>query len=304
MENEKTKEEVKDIEIKKPVNPDEDLLPKNGFGKFMIFISDKFLKPSVITVFVTALLGPLAIGWVNNSIENKNLQKEVIQTLLTYTSEADFSKPESIEKIGIISQMVDENKSVFGLTFTNTNKAITMLNEVSNDVGIKNLTQKLRETEKNIIDFKAKLKADSAIHANFIIEKEKLISGLETYKKLKNKTKISEYENKIAKNDLDITEVNNNRTFHENQLKYWFDQQSILETDIKNASENLSEVLKNNRSNQELLAQQKDTLKIELARAWNDINALKLRIGQLESENKIIKDSLNTFIINTSTKKK
>lgn len=304
MGNEKTKEKIKDIEIKNPVNPDVELLPKNGFGKAMLFFSDKFLKPSVITVFVTALLGPLAIGWVNNSIENKNLQKEVIQTVLTYTSEADFSKPESIEKIGIISQMVDENRSVFGLTFTNTNKAITMLNEVSNDVGIKNLTQKLREAEKNIVNFKVKLKADSSIHANYIIEKEKLSSGLETYKKLKNKTKISEYENKIAKNELDITEVNNNKTFHESQLKYWVDQKRILETDIKNASENLSEVLKNNRSKQELLAQQKDTLKVELAKAWNDINALKLRIEQLESENKIIKDSLNTFIINTSAKQK
>jgi hypothetical protein len=287
-----------------PEKPELDFLPKNAFGKFLGFLSTKFLHPSVITIFITALLGPIAINMVNDSFENKKLQKEVIQTVLNYTSEADFSKPESIEKIGIISKMVDENQEVFGLTFAETNKVIDMLNNASNDVGIKNLTKKLTEVDENIQDLAAKLNADSTIYADLIVTREKIVVNLDRYKKVNNNDKISEYENMLSKTDLDIKEAINNKNFHSNQFKYWSEQKLILETDIKSASENLSEVLKKNRNNQDLLTKQKDTLKIELAKAWNDINALKNKIQELQTSNKLYMDSLTVVNAKLNLKKK
>lgn len=296
-EKKNTKEPEKVEEAKAPQNPDLELLPKNAAGRFFAFFSAKFLQPSIITIFITALLGPLAINWVNESFENKKLQKEVIQTVLNYTSVADFSKPESIEKIGIISRMVDENKEVFGLTFENTNRAIDMLNEISNDVGIKNLTVKLKEAEENILSLSAQLNADSALYKELYSQNVRLNETLAKYKKQANYNLISEYQNKVAKNDLDITEVNKNMKFHSAQLKYWIEQKNILDSDIKSASDNLSEVLKRNRNNENLLKQQKDTLKIELAKAWNDIKTMKLMLQELQNENKILKDSLNKILI-------
>lgn len=305
--NVKEPEKKEEPKVEAPQNPDLELLPKNAAGKFFAFLSAKFLQPSIITIFITAILGPLAINWVNESFENKKLQKEVIQTVLNYTSAADFSKPESIEKIGIISRMVDENKEVFGLSFENTNRAIDMLNEISNDVGIKNLTVKLKEAEENILSLSAQLNADSSLYAELVSQNARLNETLAKYKKQGNYNLISEYQNKVAKNDLDITEVNKNMKFHSEQLKYWLEQQNILNSDIKAASDNLSEVLKRNRNNENLLKQQKDTLKIELAKAWNDIKTMKSMLQELQNENKILKDSLNKILIiskDTPLKKK
>ncbi len=261
------------------------------------FISDRVFRPSVITVFITAIMGPLAIQWVNDSLENKKLQKEVIETVLRYTSEADFSKPESVEKIGIISKMVDENKNVFNLTFKETNKAIDILNEASNDVGIRNLDKKLNIAKKNIKEFEAKMIADSAMFANLIKEREKIISETKRLRNINEKEKLRDAENKLAKIELDIRELTNKRTFYREQIKYWSEQKKIFETDIKEATEDLSQVLKKNRNNAELLEQEKEELKAELGRISVEHRMLKEKISELENENQILKDTINILKI-------
>ncbi len=271
--------------------------PKTIFGKTLAFLSDKFLRPSIITVFITAILGPVAIQWVNDSFENKKLQKEVIQTVLKYTSEADFSKPESVEKISIISRMVDENQGVFQLSFEETTKAIDMLNEASKDVGIKNLSKKRDDAIKNIKELNIKLTADSAIFANFIIEKENIISQIEKFKKRKNRNKIAEYENNLARIELDIKEINNNRDFYRMRIKHWNEQKEILDKDIQAATEDLSRVLTKNRDNQKILKQEKEKLKEELVKNNSEINLLKEKISELENKNRKLSDSLNIFKI-------
>lgn len=273
---------------------------KTFLTKLVDFVSDKFLKPSIITVTITAILGPVAISWVNESIENKNLQKEVIQTVLTYTSAADFSKPESIEKIGIIAKMVDENKSVFGLTFAETNKIINMLNQASNDVGIKNLDKKLNQAKENIKEMKAKISADSVIYANLIVEKESVNKQLERAKKKRSNVKINELENKLARIELDIKESTNNKGFYREQIKYWTTQKELLEKDIEAATNDLSNVLSKNRKNQELLKQEKDKLKSALAEKLSEMKIMADKISALQNKVQILQDSINAFKITKS----
>ena len=302
--DEKIKEVIKEKNQEQNIseNKEQEKVKKPFLTKLVDFVSDKFLKPSIITVIITAILGPVAISWVNESIENKNLQKEVIQTVLTYTSEADFSKPESVEKIGIIAKMVDENKDVFGLTFTETNKIINMLNQASYDVGIKNLDKKLSEAKENIKEMKVKIKADSSIYANLLVEKEFINTQLEKARKRKNRTKISELENKLARIELDIKESTNNRTFYREQIKYWTTQKELLEKDIEAATNDLSNVLNKNRQNQELLKQEKDKLKSALAEKLSEMKIMENKISSMQNEIQILKDSVNSLKI-TSTKK-
>ncbi len=273
------------------------LAPKSTFGKALAFISDKFLKPSVITVFVTALLGPLAIQWVNESIENKKLQEKVISTVLNYTSEADFSKPESIEKIGIIAQMVDENQEVFGLSFQKTNNKIDELNEATNNVGIKNLDKKLKEAKANIKDFSQKLAGDSVVLKNLILEKEKLNEQLERYKKNKNTKKAKLTEEQVAKLNLDFRDLEKTRQFNRERLKYWTEQKETIEQDINDATKDLANVLKKKRDKETMLKQEKEALKTELAKTLSDINLMESRIKELENSNQILKDSINVLKI-------
>jgi len=245
---------------------------------------------SIITVFITAVLGPVAIKWVNDSIENKNLQKEVIQTVLTYTSEADFSRPESIEKIAIISQMVNENKDIFGLTFDKTNKQIRGLNEASNDAGIKNLNKKLNDAVKNIKEHEAKLNTELDYLAELENSRENLTSKLEKY--TYNKTKKKELENSISLIDIEIRDSNKQIEFNKERIKYWQNQKEIAEKDLNDATQDLSKMLEKNRNNEEMLKQEKDKLQEDLARTLTDIQMLANEIEELKVQLKVKDDSL------------
>ncbi len=273
-----------------------DLKPKSMFGKIAAFLSDKFLKPPIITVFVTALLGPVAVQWVNDSIENKKLQEKVIQTVLNYTNEADFSKPESIEKIGIIAQMVNENQPVFELSFEETSRAISKLNDASNDVGIKNLTNKLKDVNVKIKDLSARFSGDSARLASLQISSVELMEKKERASKT-NQDKLREIDNQLAKIQLDIKELENNRNFYREQLRYWTEQKITLEADIEAASNDLSEVLKTNRNKEEILQQEKEQLKVELAKTLSEMSMLKNTVNIQQTQIQELVDSINTLKI-------
>ncbi len=295
------KEETKDkIEgIRENV---EEIVPtgfKKILNKFGNFVSTKLFTPSIITVFITAVLGPVAIKWVNDSIENKKLQKEVIQTVLTYTSEADFSKPESIEKIAIISQMVNENHDIFGLTFEKTNEQIRGLNEASNDAGIKNLNKKLNEAVKNIKEHEAKLNTELGYLNELDDSREKMVGKLDRY--TNNKTKKKETENSISLIDIEIRDSEKQIEFNKKRIKYWQDQKSIAEKDLDDATLDLSKMLEKNRNNEEMLKQEKGKLQEDLAKTLTDLQMLENEIEELKMKLQVKDDSLK--ILNTKEEK-
>ena len=286
----KTEMEEKINIVRKNINEAAPTGLKKIMKKFGDFVANKLFTPSIITVFITAVLGPVAIKWVNDSIENKNLQKEVIQTVLTYTSEADFSRPESIEKIAIISQMVNENKDIFGLTFDKTNKQIRGLNEASNDAGIKNLNKKLNDAVKNIKEHEAKLNTELDYLAELENSRENLTSKLEKY--TYNKTKKKELENSISLIDIEIRDSNKQIEFNKERIKYWQNQKEIAEKDLNDATQDLSKMLEKNRNNEEMLKQEKDKLQEDLARTLTDIQMLANEIEELKVQLKVKDDSL------------
>lgn len=255
---------------------------KNFIERFGKFVSDKLFAPSVLTVFLTAILGPIAIKWVNDGFENKKLQKEVISTIISYTNDADFSQPESIEKIAIISQMVNENKDIFGLSFEQTNGQIRQLNEASNDVGIKNLTQKKEEYVENLKQHKAAYEADTIQLLELQKQKEDLSEELERYKRSNNKIKIDETQNKLALNRIEIEDYQKDRDFRREQIKYWKEQIAIIEKYIEDAGKDLAKVMQQSRSTQEILKKEKGELQMELAKRISQIELMTNRIEELE----------------------
>ena len=268
---------------------------KKIFQNIGKFISSKFLTPTVITVFITAIIGPIAVKWVNDSFQNKVLQKEVIETVIAYTNEADFTKPESIEKIAIISQMVNENKDIFGLDFTETFESIRQLNEASNDAGIKGLNNKLNEYIENIESHKTKFQADSILLNNLEVQKIEFEKELDKYKEKNKKDKIKETEEKLAYIEIDIQELEKSENFNRKQVSYWTKEKRQIEEDIEKASKDLATVLDKNRDTQEMLKQEKNELKEDLSKTLVDIQVLENQIEELKSELQIKSDSIEYF---------
>lgn len=125
------------------------------------FYSKTFFSPAVITVIITAVLGPFVVSKVNNDIKkeqieyetaqrNRELQTKIIEKVLDYAFSTDYSKPEAIDRIGIVAQMIDENEKVFGLSFRKTiNGFENIVAEL--DSGI------IRENKKNILTLKTRI---------------------------------------------------------------------------------------------------------------------------------------------------
>jgi len=281
--------------------------------------ADLFLKPSIITVIITAILGPIAITWVNDGIENKRLQKEVITTMLSYTGQTDFSKPESLEKITIIAKMVDENKNIFGLSFAQTDSTIQNLYGEISKVGIANLNKKRNEYEQKITELKTKLADDTTQLTKLYVDKQKILNDIEKNRTAKMLEKVRELENNLSNIELDLKEMENHRDFYRKQIKYWENEKTLLNSDIEQAQEDVATVLISNRKKMNEfsdLIQQKtvseDTLRLKLTQALEQIKRFQETVNNLDTINKTVRaqndnlkhqiEALKQQVIETSSK--
>ena len=274
--------------------------------------SKTFLTPSIITVVITAILGPMAISWVNNDLKNKELQQVVISEILNYTNDADFAKTEAIEKIGIIAKMVDENYNVFGLSFAQTDSAFKDLYRIRNEYGIATLTEELSNNESQIENLKVKLTADSSEMAGFLEKKVNLEKEL---KDLKNNSDLSraerkkqeeELRNQIQKKELSIANLLQAQKNYEQQLDFWTEQKNVLSKNLDKANEQLENAISENQKQQEQIQQFKDLVEQKeddtekLQEALKDLTnkhqsvlkemaALKKQLERIQKENVVLK---------------
>lgn len=261
-----------------------------------------FLSPSVLTVIITAVVAPIAINWVNESIENKKLQMEVISTVLDYTSQTDFSKPESLEKITIIAKMVDENKSIFGLSFSQTDSTIQSLYGQISKVGIANLNRKQKEYQQKIDDINQKLANDTTAINMYQKEIARLRQDYESALKNQRTERAKELENKIAEKEVALKDLNNSRDVYLNQIRYWKEQKRLLAEDIETAKQDLTEILVKSRRKEaeykEILEEKNvnvDSLKRKLTNALEQIRNLNKYANDLDTINSTLQERVKQY---------
>lgn len=249
--------------------------------------SKTFLTPSILTVIITAIAGPIVVNQINNDIKNKEIQQEVIKTVLEYTSQADFSKPESIEKIAIIAKMVDENQGVFGLSFTKTDSTIQGLYGQISKVGLNNLDKKRQEYKQNIRELQAKLSQDSARLATLNTEMAKLEEQRQRYEERRQSNRLEEISRQIAEKEIEIKKVQSQMSFYRDRISDWREQLAALEEDIEEAQDDLANLLEEKMNRQEELSEafnksqyNADSLRNLLDSYIKQINDLKGRLQQ------------------------
>lgn len=238
-------------------------------------VLSRFLSPSVITVVLTAILGPIAINWVNQDMKKKELQQQVIEKMLNYTAETDFSKPESLEKVAIIARMVGENKEIFNLSFEETDSVIQNLYGEISKVGLANLNKKRREYEDKIKSLKTSLEQDTV--------------QLPDLRKRRERLDPRRQNQEWAAVDLQIRELENKRQLTEEQIKYWQHQIELLDQDINQAQKNLAEVLEEKRVQQQELSKvirNRSQLEENYKKALDQIRDLNTRIQGYDSLSK------------------
>lgn len=258
-----------------------------------------FLNQAVLTVILTAIAGPIVVNSINSNIKNKELQKQVIEKMLEYTSNTDFSKPESLEKISIIAKMVDENKDIFGLSFAQTDSVIQNLYGEISKVGLANLNKKRKEYESKIADINVKLASDTT--NIMLLEKQKA----QVSQDLASRNNDENLKKQLANIDLQLKELYNRRDMYLNQISYWNNQLALLDKDIETARQDLTLVIEQKRVNEEkyqkILVENKknsisaDSLARSLRSAFDDIMRLNKTLADADSLQRYLQNDINTL---------
>lgn len=206
--------------------------------------SKSLFTPSVITVLITAILAPFVVDKINSDMENKKLQKQVIEKMLDYTAQTDFSQPEALEKITIISKMVDENKSIFGLSFSETDNVIQNLYGEISKVGLSNLNKKRKEYESKIQEIKTQLSGDTLQILNLQLAKTELEEKVATARVPATK---DQFNKELLALNAKLQPLLEKKSLLGKQIQYWEEQIASLNRDIAGAQQDLATLLQSKR---------------------------------------------------------
>lgn len=274
------------INVPAKLSPVEKLL--HSLRQYTDLFTRSVLTPSVITVLITAIVAPFAVDKINSDMENKKLQKQVIEKMLDYTAQTDFSKPEALEKITIISKMVDENKPIFGLSFSKTDDVIQNLYGEVSKVGLANLNKKRKEFEEKISQLKKQLETDTVQIASFLQNKQDLEAQLLQTNTAARETKLKK---DIQDIEIKLKPLLDNKNVVNKQIAYWEQQIASLNKDIADAQQDLATLLQNKREREAELKrslENKGELEENFKNVVNQNNQLVEQMNKMDTVNKAL----------------
>lgn len=280
-------------------------------SRLQYFLESKFATP-VITTLLTAVIGPILVVQVNSYIQNKAIQKEVIQTVLAHTNDEDFSKVQALEKIQVIASLVDENSGIFGLNFTKTLASIDEMKRT----GYHTLSADLEESKIKETQLTTELAADKGTIQQAKTELQKLkdeVKVLETQRnntrkmtaaqlaKLDEEIRIKGEE--VSKKQTELTDLETKLKIKEEELSTYKAMTNRLENDLQQAQSNLNSMIKEKDDLNARLEQNKVLLATESQNAAALTEALKKTTMDWEKSVKdnemLIRELTNSKLENT-----
>lgn len=237
---------------------------------------DATIRPSVITVLITAIAGPLAVKWTADKIENKKLQAQVIESVLEYTSKADFSDPKQVARAGMIAGLVHENQDVFGLRFENAEIAFSKLARDMERSGLVKLHEENATYQATVNDLTAKAKNDSLRAAGLREANANIQQQLDRDQSL-NEAQKSALRASLDQNSRQITSLDSQRStalMHVGELNA---QLTANRAELDKVSASLAGLQRDYATNQAELRAQTERAQ----RFGNDLDSLRTSLGDV-----------------------
>ena len=158
-----------------------------------------FLSPPVLAVVITGIMAPMVGSCINEDIHKKEMQLDIVQSIIRATEKDDFSKIETLEKLQIVASMI-KGIDDLGLNLDSTlvildSKVVTGTSKLKSEVDL--LTT-------NIESF---TKQDS-LNSEQIKEQKLQLAKLEEERKntdKTNKVKIADLDSQISVKEQSIS---------------------------------------------------------------------------------------------------
>lgn len=271
------------MDTETPIPVESPVVPADNNPSKLYWLLKNIGSIPVITVLITAIAGPISVTSVNNSIKNKEIQKDIIYKVLEYTDKTNFAQTESLEKIGIIAKMVDNNKNVFGLDFSKTDEAFKEFYNIRSQFGLTSLQSELNQKKQETNQLKSLYTADSTKLERAKGEKQDLNAQLIALKEARDLTaaqkEVQKEQERLLKEQIQSQEK----------------AMSLLNESIGNSKSKL-DILESERSGLELKFREAQK-KLEDLTSENILNIQKIRdqnveIGKINNENSRLIDEL------------
>ncbi len=267
------------------------------------YLRQTILNPAVLTVIATAIAGPLIVSSVNNGLKEKELaltretkiaelRTSMMNSLTKFAFNTDFSKSYSIDRIEIIAQMLNENDSVFGLTF---NETLREFDSLSN-----NLTNStIEQNRKQIISLQTDTATMKSQVKNLLNERLKI-----NKKRAQGKITEQEQKNRLQKLAAEIDLKRQTLNLKEEQIKSIKEENTLMENKLQQQEELNKQIEQENNKNKKIIEKLRTTGEItdqkakqlldKLATATENIRTLRTEIENLKKENtNLHKDNIN-----------
>ncbi len=163
------------------------------------------LKPQLIVALITAVVGPWTVVKVSEGIEEtkiksaqlmkkQELQNNILTKIMEYASKEQGDVTSSLRKISLLTDLVNDNKETFGLTFPSIEKQIKSERRIEKE----NLEKQLSDKESSLSVQKVELNSKES---DLKIRKEELKIAKVELKELNAKILKLE-DNKNENNEL------------------------------------------------------------------------------------------------------
>jgi chromosome segregation ATPase len=221
--------------------------------------------------------------------------------VLEYTDKANFAQTESIEKIGIIAKMVDNNKGVFGLDFSKTDEAFKEFYNIRSQFGLTNLQNELNQKKQESYQLKSLYKADSVKLALAKGEKKDLDAKLVALSKDRDLTNAQKHEQErvlkeeIKSQESTMASLSESIGSSKSKLAILESEKLDLELKFKEAQKKLEDLTAENVMNIQKIRDQNveiDKIKNDASRQLDELTKLKISMQACETENNSFKSEI------------
>jgi len=252
----------------------------------LIQLINSLVSPTIITVIVTAIAGPLVVQSILERVETKKRQAEVITQVLTIFDKADFSNDLTVGKLELISTLVDENKHVYDLEFNETLKKLKEENQRIIEKIKKQLIEKNNDIKKTQNEINDKIQNITALNSeiNDLKIRKAEINQNDQEARLQLQEQLKAKENELNQSKRELGDLHNS-------LKNEQDNKRALQASLDITKEDLNKVTEEKKLLEKRLENETTFLSTQLALANVKVRQQRDEITRLQHENEILKSS-------------
>ena len=276
-------------------------------------------KPQIVVAFLTAIAGPWTVVKVSEGIEHtkihsaelvkqRELQSEILTKIMEYASKENGDSTSSLQKISLLTSLVNDNKDTFGLTFPSIEDQIESKQRIERELLKKQLSTKETKLseQKALIEAKENDLSTKRKELQEIISKQQKLEG--DIKKFKVNREANIALNKELAKQRDekqkiITTLESETEESKTKLASLEADVRIKQNEIDSLSKRVAEIVKENNQYAERIKSLTENKDADITKLKNELKSAASKLSKAISDNQLASTRIDELQLELSTEK-